>query len=300
MANRIITSAMLDQIRLEHHGVKGMKWGVRRTPEQLGRRTKSAKKSAIDSDTKVGSFEAYLISLGLTLAVGAVTTIVAKGQTKKAVKKASSDELKITKLSDVKRIQPPEDFLASMKSVNDTSSISAYYTMNCPNTTLAYEFRRRGYDVQAKPSPAGQSMSQIQKAYNIETPDLSINNLSNAIGNRSARLPYLTDYFDKAPDNFRGAVVVSWMSGGGHIFNAEKVGGKTYLVDAQSGRYGEVNKRSIRASAFADTMKTVAVGTRSKDPVSYLSRARSIDVLRIDNAKVDESFLGDQLLKRGV
>ena len=29
-----------------HHGIKGMKWGVRRTPEQLGRRTgsKSAKK----------------------------------------------------------------------------------------------------------------------------------------------------------------------------------------------------------------------------------------------------------------
>lgn len=31
---------------LMHHGVKGMKWGVRRTPEQLGHRIEKAKKTA--------------------------------------------------------------------------------------------------------------------------------------------------------------------------------------------------------------------------------------------------------------
>lgn len=29
---------------LEHYGIKGMKWGVRRTPEQLGHKTKKLKK----------------------------------------------------------------------------------------------------------------------------------------------------------------------------------------------------------------------------------------------------------------
>ena len=40
-----------------HHGIKGMKWGVRRTPEQLGQRFKktkediAAKKEARDKET---------------------------------------------------------------------------------------------------------------------------------------------------------------------------------------------------------------------------------------------------------
>ena len=32
----------MDNSYLAHHGIKGMKWGVRRTPEQLGHRVKSA------------------------------------------------------------------------------------------------------------------------------------------------------------------------------------------------------------------------------------------------------------------
>ena len=36
---------------LYHYGVKGMKWGVRRTPAQLGHKTSSKKKSGIVSNT---------------------------------------------------------------------------------------------------------------------------------------------------------------------------------------------------------------------------------------------------------
>ena len=35
---------MHDYNELYHHGVKGMKWGVRRNPEQLGRKASTAKK----------------------------------------------------------------------------------------------------------------------------------------------------------------------------------------------------------------------------------------------------------------
>jgi hypothetical protein len=39
---------------LYHHGVKGMKWGVRRTPEQLGRREKRLKNPIVSDMIKAG------------------------------------------------------------------------------------------------------------------------------------------------------------------------------------------------------------------------------------------------------
>lgn len=38
---------------LYHHGVKGMKWGVRRNPDQLGRKASTAKKRKNNNTNKV-------------------------------------------------------------------------------------------------------------------------------------------------------------------------------------------------------------------------------------------------------
>lgn len=65
---------------LAHHGVKGMKWGVRRTPEQLGRkqrrkeirRTHNKNFSSRQSNAKTGALGASIVSgfgLPVTLAV---------------------------------------------------------------------------------------------------------------------------------------------------------------------------------------------------------------------------------------
>lgn len=47
---------------LMHYGVKGMKWGVRRTPEQLGHKQKSKKSTDSDYDTKVSNLKSRVKS----------------------------------------------------------------------------------------------------------------------------------------------------------------------------------------------------------------------------------------------
>lgn len=70
---------------LSHYGIKGMKWGVRRTDEQLGRTKKNTKNKAdISLKDRVvkgkASTERFLKQHGPTLAkAGAITALAAIG-----------------------------------------------------------------------------------------------------------------------------------------------------------------------------------------------------------------------------
>lgn len=55
-----------------HHGIKGQKWGVRRTPEQLGRKANNTSSVAKLSERVTIVDDTYLSSKGFTIAVAKI------------------------------------------------------------------------------------------------------------------------------------------------------------------------------------------------------------------------------------
>lgn len=44
---------MSSEVALEHYGIKGMKWGIRRTPEQLGHKISKLKRKNLNLEKKI-------------------------------------------------------------------------------------------------------------------------------------------------------------------------------------------------------------------------------------------------------
>lgn len=44
---------MFSEVTLEHYGIKGMRWGIRRTPEQLGHKISKLKRKSLNLEKKI-------------------------------------------------------------------------------------------------------------------------------------------------------------------------------------------------------------------------------------------------------
>lgn len=288
MANKLITSTMLEENKLQHHGIKGMKWGVRRTQEQLGYKAKSA---GAKSEATMGDLTTFL-------AFVAVSYIVSNVGNKKATEQAEDPELQLKKLKDANKIKPPETYSDSIRGTNDTRSLNKNYKNNCPNTTLAYELRRRGYDVKAKPAPKGLTMSTIRDLYNIKDSDINITNMNNPLKTKENNKK-IKDYFDSMPDGYRGAIGIRWDSviPAGHIFNVEKIDGKTVFIDSQVAKSGTFKGASLLVKTSEEIKGMASYGLLKTNPANYLSKAATVEIFRTDNAVINETTIKDRLLK---
>lgn len=111
------------------------------------------------------------------------------------------------------------------------------YTNNCTNCVTAYDMRRRGYDVVAKPFETGRPVSQILiNGYeNLDKSPITLSQVNELRKKNLTPSKLLRDIVDNNPDGSRGFVdarhkrVLS-----GHVWAWEKKDGKVQFFEPQS------------------------------------------------------------------
>lgn len=201
--------------------------------------------------------------------------------------KAKSNTLNTLKKQKVK-LSSEED--ASLVNPYYDIANSNQYTNNCSHCTLAYDMRRRGYDVEAAPSNKGdgESIKTIASWYKnakivnadetlynwLKNHQDQINNVKNA-DDKQLRKYLAKSYeeeFAKYGPGARGNLCVSWSTGGGHsiVWEVNKKG-KVEIIDAQNNtRYNieDYNWTDISAASYIRTDNLDLTEKAAKNVVS--------------------------------
>lgn len=123
----------------------------------------------------------------------------------------------------------------AVKGANPNYSRGSAYGVNCQRYVQAYELRRRGYDVIARPRPSTNDIISwgsecfIQPgAYQYSYQAYALNQTEAAVKKALAN----------APDGSRFSIYIKWKrtyGGSAHVFIAEKSGGVVHYLDPQTG-----------------------------------------------------------------
>lgn len=146
----------------------------------------------------------------------------------------------------------------ALKNVNPFySAMYSNYSENCQRCVVAYEMRRRGYDVEAQPTyegdrwPSvvnvdGQRLGRWRGAFRHAVTD----RVGAAGNNRAAEDKVIANISAKMReygDGARAVVNIKYRgSRTGHVFNVENRKGRMYFVDAQTGdRYNMASMHNL-------------------------------------------------------
>lgn len=220
---------------LSHYGVLGMKWGVRKEPEKkTGIRLNKSKKN------KTISFETDLTKTQLTLH-GTDTYNDYREQLKnfKLTERTNfymPEALASKRFQNLPRIKNILSEDLEIQKVNDPT-LSQKRTTNCFQCSIAYEMRRRGYDVQANTNYGGHNFEylhafNIQDSFSVKTIGKSFTSNEETASECYNRIAsQCLSYGDGA----RGAITMTFPLGGGHVMNWVVEDGEFKLIDAQNG-----------------------------------------------------------------
>lgn len=262
------------QTELYHFGVKGMRWGVRHDKETLGGRNKPRGGREhyelfrdTDSVAAVANFLSRSVS-GLKVGESLHWANLLKGAGVTAAK-IKANEFRTSKLqtdpkTGLKLKDPNKKYTAEedMKAVNPghQNYLSTGSRNNCMLCTMAFDLRRRGYDVSANFATYGYTFDDLKYWYPGCTQSFQELPLySDGNGHYSYDEEDMEAYIDNTIEDLiatgegsRGALNVFWMGGGGHSMAYEIHNGKPIIYDCQTGRIEdarEILKNTVESHA---------------------------------------------------
>ena len=297
----ILKSIEPESFSIMHYGVKGMKWGVRRYQDKNGRLTAAGKEHYKKGGNKRSSNHekeqgiiGYLVYRGVSALVNSVADASAKAKARKMVKQCEKEREEapidkksklrmktkiLTREEDAKRVNPS-------RKLDAYTGVSSGSTNNCVNCTMAYEMRRRGYEVQAKMNMTGRNGADVGKSYFKgakkvsvqEAPKFNKNDqdefiryynkeepLARTGRNKALATKTIESIKKNSPPGSRGQICVRWDRYCGHSMAYEVTAdGKVNIIDGQIGK------------VYND-----------KQAEKLLRRTCSTYFQRLDNCKVD-------------
>lgn len=242
---------------LEHYGILGQKWGVRRFQEKDGSYTQAGRerygygpaREPKSEDEKIGSVTGAAVLAGL-MGLGAITAItgdaIHNAKVSHDIKnwEANRQLEKTDPKTGLKlKSNPNTTVKEDMKMVNREygyglfakglygieSSKTMGHTENCMLCSTAMDLKRRGYDVKAGSSPEGYYAKDLTNWYKEKkAPTMG-------------RFNNIVEQLNQQPEGSYGNFMVYWKEGGGHSMFYHIEDGKAVLYDSQSNKKYSMN-----------------------------------------------------------
>lgn len=262
---------------IEHYGVKGMKWGVRRDQATLDKAAGRTKEGSSDKKTGVVGVDPVLVTYGALVATALISkkVMLYRDSGVKDARKTGDKEFK--KNQELTKKMPSKELQDKVVKQVNPGFPAPGTKMNCRRATMAYEMRRRGHDVKATQSKhaSGQDPKGMEKSVGVKFKDSlwGEKQISNKTtmhkSSPEERSKLVFDSLSKNPDGARGELGVSWAFGGGHSLAWEIVDNKPVIFDAQSGEmYTNKEEFSDFTTIVLDAAET-----------------------RLDNKTIDDEFI---------